>query len=91
MRPNPPAPGLGPRVVAGRGGPSISGGEGCRSAAGLIVDKADFEGFRQAIDEGFIDAFTAWVRASCDKVLGKSWEGFYTAWHLRADATADPA
>jgi len=39
---------------------------------GLIVDKEDFERFRRAIDEGFIDAFTAEVRASSDKA--RAWE-----------------
>lgn len=39
---------------------------------GLIVDKEDFEDFRRAIDEGFIDTFTARVRASPDK--NRAWE-----------------
>ena len=39
---------------------------------GLIVNKEDFEGFRRAIDEGFIDAFTAQVRSSPDKE--RPWE-----------------
>jgi len=42
------------------------------AATGLIVDKQDFEHFRRAIDEGFIEAFTARVRASSDK--GRAWE-----------------
>ena len=41
-------------------------------ATGLIVDKEDFDGFRRAIDEGFIDAFTARVRSSSDKA--RAWE-----------------
>lgn len=41
-------------------------------ATGLIVDKEDFEGFRRAIDNGFIDAFTAHVRTSPDKE--RAWE-----------------
>ncbi len=42
------------------------------AATGLIIDKEDFEGFRRAIDEGFIDTFTAGVRASSAK--GRVWE-----------------
>ncbi len=42
------------------------------SSTGLIVDKQDFERFRRAIDEGFIDPFTTEVRASSDK--GRYWE-----------------
>jgi hypothetical protein len=34
------------------------------STTGLLESKADFEDFRQAIDEGFIDPFTSLVRAS---------------------------
>lgn len=41
-------------------------------ATGLIVNKDDFEGFRRAIDEGFIDAFTAEVRPSPQKA--RAWE-----------------
>lgn len=41
-------------------------------ATGLIVDKEDFERFRRAIDEGFIDAFTAEVRPSPQKA--RAWE-----------------
>ncbi len=39
---------------------------------GLVVDRADFESLRRAIDEGFIDAFTTRVRVSPDK--GRAWE-----------------
>ncbi|WP_295880935.1 vanadium-dependent haloperoxidase [uncultured Thiohalocapsa sp.] len=39
---------------------------------GLLQVKADFERFRRAIDEGFIDAFTAGVRASPEKA--RAWE-----------------
>lgn len=42
------------------------------TTTGLIIDKEDFVGFRRAIDEGFIDAFTAEVRASPDKA--RAWE-----------------
>ncbi len=41
-------------------------------ATGLIVAKEDFEGFRRAIDEGFIDAFTANVRSAPKKK--RPWE-----------------
>ena len=41
-------------------------------STGLITDKEDFERFRRAIDEGFIDAFTARVRSSPDKE--RAWE-----------------
>ncbi|MBT9315154.1 vanadium-dependent haloperoxidase [Leptothoe spongobia] len=39
---------------------------------GLIANKEDFEAFRQAIDEGFIDAFTAQVPVSPEKE--RAWE-----------------
>ena len=42
------------------------------STTGLIVDREDFERFRRAIDEGFIDAFTTEVRTSANKV--RAWE-----------------
>jgi hypothetical protein len=42
------------------------------ATTGLIVDKEDFEGFRRAIDEGFIDTFTSQVRPSPDKA--RPWE-----------------
>lgn len=42
------------------------------STTGLIVNKVDFEGFRRAIDEGFIDAFTAEVRPAPTKE--RAWE-----------------
>ncbi|MEM1045117.1 MAG: vanadium-dependent haloperoxidase [Pseudomonadota bacterium] len=42
------------------------------ATTGLIVNREDFEAFRRAIDEGYIDAFTAEVRASPDKA--RAWE-----------------
>lgn len=42
------------------------------STTGLITDAEAFEGFRRAIDEGFIDAFTARVQASPNKA--RAWE-----------------
>ncbi|WP_051038190.1 hypothetical protein [Thalassoporum mexicanum] len=42
------------------------------SNTGLIVDKEDFESFRRAIDEGFINAFTAQVRVASAK--DRAWE-----------------
>lgn len=42
------------------------------ATTGLIEDKEDFERFRRAIDEGFIDAFTHGVHASADKE--RAWE-----------------
>lgn len=42
------------------------------ATTGLIVDREDFERFRRAIDEGFIDPFTARVWASPDKA--RAWE-----------------
>lgn len=42
------------------------------SGTGLISDRRDFERFRRAIDEGYIDAFTREVRTSSDK--DRAWE-----------------
>ena len=39
---------------------------------GLVAERQDYEAFRTAIDEGFIDAFTAEVRASGSKE--REWE-----------------
>ena len=43
-----------------------------KASNGLIIDKEDFERFRAAIDDGFIDAFTTRVRVSSGK--GRPWE-----------------
>jgi hypothetical protein len=42
------------------------------ATTGLVANKQDFEAFRTAIDEGFVDAFTARVRPSPDKA--RAWE-----------------
>lgn len=41
-------------------------------ATGLIVGAAEFQRFRRAVDEGYVDAFTAEVRAPVEKARG--WE-----------------